>query len=329
MAFPTETVYGLGASALDAAAVSGIFRAKGRPANDPLIVHVASLEDVGRVAEEVPEAATRLGRAFWPGPLTLVLRKRAEIPTNVTAGLDTVGVRVPAHPVAQALIRIAGVPIAAPSANLFARPSPTRAEHVMEDLAGRVDVVLDGGPTDVGVESTIVDLSGAAPRLLRPGGVAAEAVEQTIGVHLLGPPATHAGPATAPGLLDVHYAPRTPLVLVCGPPGVARARLLREVRASLEAGRRTGLLLLEEDRELVPSGVVCAPLGSFEDPATSAARLFEALRTLDRAGLEVLFAREPADPRVGMGRALLDRLRRASAQRIELNGGIPADDGGL
>ncbi len=317
VAFPTETVYGLGANALDARAVAGIFEAKRRPADDPLIVHVADLDEVRRVASEVPEAARRLAESFWPGPLTLVLPKHADVPANATAGLDTVGVRVPAHPVARALIRAAGVPIAAPSANLFSRPSPTRAEHVVEDLDGRVDVVLDGGPTEVGVESTIVDACGPRPRLLRPGGVPAEAIERVLGIALLTPPPRAAGPVMAPGMLDVHYAPRTPLVLVTGPARAARPRLLRELREAVRAGLRVGLLLLEEDRDAVPPEVLTVQLGSFNQPASSAARLFDALRTLDRAGLDVLYARDAADPRIGLGRALRDRLRRASARRIE------------
>jgi L-threonylcarbamoyladenylate synthase len=322
VAFPTETVYGLGANALDAEAVAGIFRAKGRPAEDPLIVHLAAAADLPRVVRAVPRRAERLAAAFWPGPLTLVLPRTDAVPAAVTAGLDTVGVRVPAHPVAHALLAAAGVPVAAPSANLFSRPSPTRAAHVLADLRGRIDAVLDGGPTPVGVESTIVDLSAGAPRLLRPGGVPAEAIEALLGEALdAGPhPATNGGagvPQVAPGLLETHYAPRTPLVLVAdADPARARAHLLAEVAGAVRAGRRVGVLALDEDRADLPPGVVAEPVGAWDDPAASAARLFHALRALDAAGLETLYARPLAEPSGGLGRALADRLLRAAARRV-------------
>src|ERR671933_2011640 len=186
VAFPTETVYGLGASALETGAVRGIFEARGRPADDPLIVHLGTAAELGRVA--VPNAASQLlGARFWPGPLTLVLRKQPSVPLEVTAGLDTVAVRVPSHPVAQALLEATRLPLAAPSANRFGRPSPTRAQHVLDDLNGRIDAVLDGGATNVGVESTIVDIACMPPRLLRPGGLAAEEIEAILGMPLLLP----------------------------------------------------------------------------------------------------------------------------------------------
>jgi L-threonylcarbamoyladenylate synthase len=311
--FPTETVYGLGANALSAAAVAGIFAAKGRPADDPLIVHLDSAEALAQVAV-ANELAERLAARFWPGPLTLVLPRQAAVPSAVTAGLDTVGVRVPSHPVAHALLVVARVPVAAPSANLFGRPSPTRAEHVLEDLAGRVDLILDGGATDVGVESTIVDVSGARPRLLRPGGLPAEAIESVLGVCLEPPPTRPvAGPQVSPGLLSTHYAPRTPLVLIVGPPEAARERLRQE----LVSGSRIGVLLLDEDADLLPAGVVAERVGNWDTPELAAARLFAALRRLDRLGLDRLYARSLADERVGLGRALADRLRRAAAHVLE------------
>jgi L-threonylcarbamoyladenylate synthase len=312
VAFPTETVYGLGGHALDPLAVERIFAAKGRPADDPLIVHVLDVEHVVAVAR-LSAPAQRLARAFMPGPITLVLPRLPEVPLTVTAGLETVAVRVPAHPIARALLAAADLPIAAPSANLFSRPSPTRAEHVLEDLGGRIDAIVDGGPTPLGVESTIVDLSEAAPRLLRPGGLAAEDIEAVLGVRLLPPPA--AGAPRAPGMLATHYAPRTPLVLLTGPPTVARERLRTELRHACASGQRVGVLLLDEDRELVPAGVSIESVGAWAAPVATAARLFDALRALDRRGLDVLFARDLADPTTGIGRALADRLRRA-AQRV-------------
>jgi L-threonylcarbamoyladenylate synthase len=317
VAFPTETVYGLGADALVAHAVRGIFEAKRRPADDPLIVHLGDAGQVERVAVGNAVSA-RLAARFWPGPLTLVLPKQARVPPEVTAGLQTVAVRVPAHAVAQALLLAAGMPLAAPSANLFGRPSPTRAAHVLEDLDGRIDAVLDGGPTTVGVESTIVDVSCAPPRLLRPGGLAAEEIETVLGERLvLVPPTSSTGPQLAPGRMPVHYSPRTPLTLIVGPPAAAQARLWTEVESAGAAGQQVGALALEEDGALFSASVRVEMVGSWSAPALSAARLFEAIRVLDAANLDVLFARELADPTVGLGQALADRLRRAAQRIIE------------
>jgi L-threonylcarbamoyladenylate synthase len=315
VAFPTETVYGLGANALDATAVAAIFRAKRRPASDPLIVHLADPRGLDLVAR-ADARAMRLVDRFWPGPLTLILPRRAVVPPSVTAGRDSVAVRVPAHPVAQALLVAASLPVAAPSANLFGRPSPTRAEHVLEDLRGRIDAVVDGGPTTIGVESTIVDLAGAQPRLLRPGGLPAEAIEAALGQMLLPPPApgSVAMAQPSPGLLSSHYAPRTPLVLITG--ADARRRLVAEVRAAV-AERRVGVLLLAEDRPMLGDVQLTEiEVGSEADPASLAQHLFDALRTLDQAGLDVLYARELANPDIGLGRALADRLRRAASRVI-------------
>ncbi|SRR6266540_405988 len=312
VAFPTETVYGLGAHALDPVAAEGIFTAKARPSDDPLIVHILSLEQLERIAQHAP-MAERLARTFWPGPLTLVLPKLAQVPDVVTAGLPTVAVRVPAHPVAAALLRACDLPLAAPSANLFGRPSPTRAQHVLDDLDGRIDAVLDGGATALGVESTIVDLSRPQPRLLRPGGLPAEDIEAALGMPLLPPlPATR--PA-APGMLPTHYAPRTPLTLVVGEPGRARARLREAVAHALARGQRVGVLQLEDDAEL--AGAAVEWVGSYADATGSALRLFDALRKLDQRGCDVLFARELAEPTSGLGRALADRLRRAATRVID------------
>jgi L-threonylcarbamoyladenylate synthase len=213
VAFPTETVYGLGANALDAAAVRRIFEAKGRPATSPLIVHVASLEMAQSLAEDWPEEASRLAARFWPGPLTLIVRKRPNVPAEVTAGLSTVGLRWPSHPVAQALVTYAGVPVAAPSANRFTQLSPTSADHVRAALGGAVDLVLDGGPCQVGIESTIVSVADpAGARLLRPGVVSREEVESVV-PNLLPPIAPESGPHPSPGLHVRHYSPVTPLLI--------------------------------------------------------------------------------------------------------------------
>jgi L-threonylcarbamoyladenylate synthase len=319
VAFPTETVYGLGANALETAAVRGIFEAKCRPADDPLIVHLADAGELERVA--IPDDASLvLGRRFWPGPLTLVLRKQPTVPAEVTAGLDTVAVRVPAHPVARELLRAAGLPVAAPSANRFGRPSPTRAQHVLDDLEGRIDAVIDGGPTNVGVESTIVEVASTTPRLLRPGGLAAEDIEGVLGVPLLTAGAARSGPQTAPGLLPMHYSPRTALTLIVGPSAAARARLVRDVEGALGGGQRVGVLALEEDLPALASGAHLEVVGAWSDPAATAQRLFDAVRALDAANLDLIYARELADPTVGLGRALGDRLRRAARRIIDVRG---------
>jgi L-threonylcarbamoyladenylate synthase len=316
VAFPTETVYGLGANALEAAAVRGIFEAKGRPADDPLIVHLGDASELSHVAV-ANEASEVLGARFWPGPLTLVLRKQPIVPAEVTAGLDTVAVRVPSHPVARSLLGATGVPLAAPSANRFGRPSPTRAQHVLDDLDGRIDAVIDGGPASVGVESTIVEVVCGTPRLLRPGGLAAEEIEDLLGVRLQQARPSQLGPQAAPGLLPVHYSPRTALALIVGPAQSARDRLIREVDVALSERQRVGVLALEDDVAALARGALLEIVGAWSDPAATARRLFDAVRALDAAGLDIIYAREVADPTFGLGRALADRLRRAARRIID------------
>ncbi|WP_337868342.1 L-threonylcarbamoyladenylate synthase [Meiothermus sp.] len=292
VAFPTETVYGLGANALDALAVAKIFEAKARPSFNPLIVHVANREMLEVVVQEIPAVAERLMACFWPGPLTLVLPKSERVPGIVTAGLPTVAVRIPAHPVAQALIGRAGVPVAAPSANPFGYLSPTRAEHVERMLGERVDLILDGGRTEFGVESTIV-LLAEKPTLLRYGAVAVEELEQVLG-SLEFQVAEREKPLV-PGQLPQHYAPRTPIYMA----------LPEEIPPELR--KRVGYLAFQE----VPKGFkvvkVLSPTGNLQE---AAAHLFEALHQLDRLGLEAIYA-EPVSEE-GLGRAIMDRLRRAS-----------------
>jgi L-threonylcarbamoyladenylate synthase len=341
VAFPTETVYGLGAHALDVAAVQRIFDAKGRPSNDPLIVHIGETAHVTRVAREMPATALALAARFWPGPLTLILPKRAEVPSLVTAGLDTVGVRVPAHPVAHALLEQSGIPIAAPSANRFSRPSPTCAEHVLEDLDGRIDLVIDAGPTQVGIESTIVDVTVSPPLVRRPGGVSIEALRNILWLPDVDPNGGQSpqrdlrtvensaenSPQVAPGQLMRHYAPRAALTLYEGAPDAVVAAIGADARRLLAQGQRVGILAPEEDlMALAPviaagaaSGRILARgYGARRDPTRAAHELFASLRALDADGVECILASRPAD--TDIGRAIRDRLVRAAEGRVRTFG---------
>ncbi len=339
VAFPTETVYGLGANALDEQAVARVFDVKKRPRFDPLIVHVANVEGALRLAADFPTVARRLAEKFWPGPLTLVLPKRTVVPDLVTAGCSTVALRIPDHPVAQALLRAANLPVAAPSANPFGQISPTTAEHVRAQLGQAIDLILDGGPCRVGVESTVLQLTNDVPLLLRPGGTTLEEIEAVIGaVKVLA--AGHADlpqrGLASPGTLLQHYAPRTPLVLrtpatAGGSEWVAADSLLKKGTSSgreppifaedsqpqaawpqfqtTAAGVRQGLLAFQESDT---SGKfvqveILSPTGNLRE---AAANFFAALRRLDAAGLDLIVA--DIFPEVGLGRALNDRLRRAS-----------------
>jgi len=308
VAFPTETVYGLGANALDEVAVSGIYAAKQRDVSDPVIVHIAGMEDLALVCREVPPMATVLAAAFWPGGLTLVLPRGARVAPAVSAGLDTVAVRMPSHPVARALIQSARVPVAAPSANRFMRTSATTAAHVIEDLDGRIDLVLDGGPADAGIESTVVSVDGGVVTLLRPGVITVEAIESIVG-PLVRPGATVA--SGSPGMMERHYAPAAELVYL---PDAPIAELVSLARAELARGRETGILLADADAPgLEGEGFTVERLGPEGDLETVAGSLFAALRRLDIAGVEVIFAR--GFSRAGAGLAIDDRLRRASTRR--------------
>ncbi|MGA8532903.1 MAG: L-threonylcarbamoyladenylate synthase [Candidatus Tumulicola sp.] len=293
VAIPTETVYGLAANVFDAAAVARVFEIKRRPSFDPLIVHVVDEAMLARVVTEVPPMARTLIERFWPGPLTLVLYKRPAIPELVTSGLATVAVRMPAHPVARELLSRAGVPLAAPSANPFGRLSPTRAEHVDRMLGDRVDLIVDGGAAECGLESTIVGLV-PAPTLLRPGAIAAEEIEQAIGA-LCQP--VDPGLPVAPGRLPQHYAPRTPV------------RLVHPQAVPLGERGRAGFIGLSQPSEGYAQARVLSDGGDLRE---AAARLFETLHELDEAGLERIDV-EPV-PEQGLGIAIMDRLRRASTR---------------
>ncbi len=312
VAFPTETVYGLGANALDAEAVRRIFIAKARPATDPLIVHIADLADLDRLITARPPQLETLAAHFWPGPLTLVLPRSPLIPNEVTAGGPTVAIRMPAHPVALALIRAAHTPIAAPSANRFGHISPTRADDVLADLGGQIDLILDGGPTPVGVESTVLSLVDPIPTILRPGGVSREALQALLGkVNILRRTMPSAEAAPSPGTLSQHYAPRTPLRLYLGPDDALRAALRRAVLEAAQRGERIALLVAEEDlpalRDL-PALILSA--GSRHKPEEVAHHLFATLRALDRPDVDRILARDFGTE--GLALAVRDRLIRAA-----------------
>ncbi|WP_069808200.1 L-threonylcarbamoyladenylate synthase [Vulcanisaeta thermophila] len=324
VAFPTETVYGLGADTFNPEACLRVFRAKGRPPDNPLIIHVASPEELNRVARDVPEFVWDVVRRAWPGPLTLILPKSSDVPREATGGRDTVAVRSPAHPVALSLIKYSGVPIAAPSANKSGRPSPTLAEHVIEDYEGDdVDmVILDAGPTFFGVESTIVDVTRNPPVLLRPGPFTLEELRVLFNTEIKVPEFARglgeADAALAPGMKYRHYAPRTKLVVVeCGD----YAGLLKLIRDVVEdearGGLKVALLLTRETREALSdlvTGVPVIEMGLRSNPYTIASRLFDSLRSLDRLNVDLGIA-EGIEER-GIGLAIMNRLRKASGFSI-------------
>lgn len=290
--FPTETVYGLGANAFDKDAVSKIFDVKKRPRLDPLIVHIANLKDIKRLCLKVGEKVELLIRRYWPGPLTLVLQKSSAIPDIVTAGLENVAIRMPSHPIALRFIKEAGVPIAAPSANLFGHLSPTTTQDIQEEIKEEVDLIIDGGRCLIGVESTVLELE-TKPVILRPGGLPIEEIEQEIGkVTLL----TLTKRPRSPGQLSHHYSPRTPL------------KLLKNDRFDIPRNLRVGLLALKQPREDVPFKRI-EVLSKAGDLREATSNLFPCLHRLDRAGLDIIYA-EPV-PEIGLGIAIMDRLRKA------------------
>jgi L-threonylcarbamoyladenylate synthase len=320
VAFPTETVYGLGAHALDAEAVQKIFAAKQRPAWDPLIVHIGDRDGLGRVAREIPENATRLMDVFWPGPLTLLLPKSSEVPDVVTAGLPRVGLRMPVHPVAQALLRAAGIPVAAPSANTFGRTSPTLADHVAEDLDGRIDAILDGGETTHGVESTVADVRDEGCVIYRPGVVTLEQMRAVCRgpVTLRGTDVTEeevglgkTGGAASPGLALRHYAPRARLVLIDGEGEAQRAAFGTAAKQCEEAGEALGLMLPDAfQMAVIGRRARVYRWGNWSDEEELAQRLYSGLRWLDATGVTAILCPVPAGK--GLAVAIRDRLLKAA-----------------
>ena len=308
---PTETVYGLGANALDGAAVRQIFAAKGRPSDNPLIVHIADFEQIYDLVTVVPAHAKRLAQAYWPGPMTIILPKAACIPDEVSCGLDTVGIRLPSHPVARAVIRAAGVPIAAPSANTSGRPSTTTAAHVMEDMQGKISAVLDGGACAVGVESTVISLAGERPRLLRPGGVSHEQLEAVLGPVEIDRAVTQKigddVRVSAPGMKYRHYAPHAPVTAVCGDPEKGAAYIAEHLSTG------AGVICFDEYADRF-AGHIVHRIGAADDLGAQARHIFDALRAFDETDVTEIWAQCPDD--AGLGLAVANRLKKAAGFHV-------------
>jgi L-threonylcarbamoyladenylate synthase len=315
VAFPTETVYGLGANAMDAHACEQIFRVKGRPQDNPLIVHVSNLKMMDSLVERWSDEAARCAEEFWPGPLTLVLEKTAFVPDVVSGGLGTVAVRMPSHPVALRLIEEAGLPIAAPSANLSGKPSPTNGIHVWKDLRGRIPLILDAGVCSVGVESTILDLTSDVPTILRPGGITKEQLESVLGKVAVDKP-SETQPPKAPGMKYRHYAPQGELILMIG----ARENILRHMTEEIQKGqarlKKVGILCTLESASSLHSKLpdLLFVLGSESRPEEVAGSLYEGLRLCDEQGMDIILAEGVEEN--GLGFAIMNRLQKASGQRI-------------
>lgn len=312
---PTETVYGLGANGLDPAAVSRIFEAKGRPQDNPLILHVPSAEWLARYCRGIPASAYSLAERFWPGPLTMILPRRDIVPDEVTAGLDTVGMRCPAHPVCRAIIAAAGVPVAAPSGNTSGRPSPTTAQHMLEDMDGKIEAIVDGGPSSVGVESTIIDLTCTPPRLLRPGGITLEQLRSVLGEVAVDPAVTRLMGAgekpRAPGMKYRHYAPKAPVTVVAGDPARSAAYI------AAHAGAADGVICFDEFLPLFTKQSEARPvmdLGPAADMEEQARHIFDALRAFDHTDVAAIWAQCPDSK--GIGLAISNRLNKAAGFHI-------------
>lgn len=311
IAFPTETVYGLGANAKSEVAVKKVFEAKGRPNDNPLIVHIASEAQLAEIATNISPLAKQLMKAFWPGPLTLIFnRKQGQLASSVTAGLDTVAVRMPHHPVALRLIEASGLPIAAPSANTSGKPSPTTAIHVRDDLDGRIAGIVDGGPTGVGVESTVLDCTGNIPVILRPGGVTKEQLEFIVGEVKEDVALTERDETPkAPGMKYTHYAPKAPLTLVKGDPAFMQT-VINQKRAE---GMKVGVLTASEHQSFYQADYVVSP-GSLADLATVATGLYEALRKFDQLPVDWIYSE--VFPEQGIGTAIMNRLLKAAGHQV-------------
>lgn len=311
VAFPTETVYGLGANALDSKSVRKIFAAKGRPSDNPLIVHISDITEIGILADNIPNMAYDLMERFWPGPLTLVLKKSKIVPKIVTGGLDTVAIRMPKNEIAQAIIREAGVPVAAPSANVASRPSPTMAKHVREDLAGKISMIIDGGPTKIGIESTVVDLSKKTPMLLRPGSVTIEQLREIVGTVKIHPIIFGKKTKTihrSPGMKYRHYSPSAKIILVEGTKANQKiSQLLHQYKSQ---GMQVGILSMEKSHT---KSDLTRFIGS--NPSTIAANLFKSFREFDEKKIDIILAQGISQKGLGLG--IMNRLGKAAYKKIK------------
>ena len=315
VAFPTETVYGLGANALDSEAAAKIYAAKGRPSDNPLIVHIADMDALSLIVAEIPEAATKLAEKFWPGPLTMVMRKSDVVPYGTTGGLDTVAVRMPAHPIALEMIRHGGGYIAAPSANTSGRPSPTLASHVADDMDGIVPLILDGGAVGIGIESTIVDLTDEIPTILRPGFITKEMLQEVVGEVQIdkGLDADSKTPPKAPGMKYRHYAPKAELMIVEGSSEAVVAKINALVRENEEKGICTGIIGTEETVSRYPTGIVKC-MGTRNDELSISSHLYGILREFDESDAKVIYSESFEEG--AMGSAIMNRLLKAAGHKI-------------
>lgn len=317
VAFPTETVYGLGANALDETASAKIYAAKGRPSDNPLIAHISSIDELPMIVKEIPEAGRKLAEKYWPGPLTLIFPKKEVVPYGTTGGLDTVAVRMPSDPVANCLIRLAGVPVAAPSANTSGRPSPTKAEHVIEDMNGKIEMIIDGGEVGIGVESTIVDISGTIPTLLRPGAITMEMLRETLGEVEIDPailkPMEAGVRPKAPGMKYRHYAPAAEMTLVEGEIENVVNYINAQVKMAQKAGKRVGVICTEESRGLYPEGIL-EVIGSRQNEESVAHNLFAVLREFDEKHVDCIYSESFSKDR--LGQAIMNRLCKAAGYHI-------------
>ena len=317
VAIPTETVYGLGANALDESASKKIYEAKGRPSDNPLIAHISCMDELSALVSEIPEAGRKLAEKYWPGPLTMVFPKKEIVPYGTTGGLETVAIRMPSDPVANRLIKLAGVPIAAPSANTSGRPSPTKAEHVVEDMNGKIEMIIDSGEVGIGVESTIVDVSGKVPMLLRPGAITMEMLRETLGEveidpAILGPLSADVKPK-APGMKYRHYAPQAEMTLVEGEMEHVVEFINQEAKLALVAGLKVGIICTEESRESYQCGMLKV-IGSRENEESVAHNLFAVLREFDDQKVDCIFSESFSKDR--LGQAIMNRLCKAAGYHI-------------
>lgn len=318
VAFPTETVYGLGGNALDGDVAKKIYAAKGRPSDNPLIVHIAKKEDLLALAEHVPDKAWTLSEHFWPGPLTIILPKNKNVPSGTTGGLSTVALRMPNHPVALRLIRESGIFIAAPSANISGRPSATMAEHVIEDFEGKIDMVLDGGMVNMGIESTVLDLTEEVPVILRPGCVTKKMLEEVLGEvvtdqAILPENKDNSLPPKAPGMKYKHYAPKADLIIVTGEEGKVQQAINQRIADNLKKGLKTGVITTTENQEMYVGGVVQC-VGSRKETGTIGRGLYKVLREFDHLQVDCIYAESFSED--GMGEAIMNRLQKAAAFAI-------------